>query len=82
MVTETQKAAVTEYFDNEEQLGRWVESSEVEDVLRELDGAPKDEEALFLQARDVLLALMEDGVIACYGKRDHPTHMLFKMADR
>lgn len=82
MITDAMKDAVVEYFDNEDQLGRDVDVSEVQDVLRALEGAPKEEEAIFDLARDVVIALMEDGVIVAYGLKNHPTDMRFRLAPR
>jgi hypothetical protein len=82
MVTGAMKDAVVEYFDNEDQLGRDVDVSEIQDVLRALEGAPKEEEAIFDLARDVTIALMQDGVIVAYGIKDHPTDMRFRLAPR
>jgi hypothetical protein len=82
MVTGAMKDAVVEYFDNEDQLGRDVDVSEIQDVLRALEGVPKEEEAIFDLARDVTIALMQDGVIVAYGIKDHPTDMRFRLVPR
>lgn len=58
---------VTEFIDDQDNAGNMVEPDEVLDLLRTIEGHPKDEDELKQLAYLALSKLMEDRVIVAYG---------------